>query len=192
MGRDKASLPFGPQTMLERVVGLVSAAVEEVCVVAREGQAIEGSFRVARDPAEGLGPLAGIVAGLEAIEAERAFVTACDAPLLRPAFVLRMMALSQGFDLAMPEVDGHMMVTSAVYSKTVLPVARELIATGRLRPRVLIDRCNARILSAADFAQVDPDLESLLDCDTPADYRDLLQRAGLAFDPNDLPGVAVP
>jgi molybdopterin-guanine dinucleotide biosynthesis protein A len=40
MDRDKARLPFGGETMLERVVGVVSRVVGEVWVAAREGQIV--------------------------------------------------------------------------------------------------------------------------------------------------------
>jgi molybdopterin-guanine dinucleotide biosynthesis protein A len=169
MGRDKASLPFGEETMLERVVRIVSQVLEEVWVVAREGQEIIGDYRIARDPNEGLGPLAGLRAGLEAMAAERAFLISCDAPLLKAAYVERMLALSRGFPIAVPRVDGHLMVTSAVYSRE----------ERRLRPLYLVEAFDARIVSEQELREVDPDLESLRDCNTPEAYREALRAAGL-------------
>jgi molybdopterin-guanine dinucleotide biosynthesis protein A len=63
MGRDKASLPFGDEPLLLRVVRLAREVASEVLLVAREGQALPGGLDAVRDPAEGLGPLAGIAAG---------------------------------------------------------------------------------------------------------------------------------
>jgi molybdopterin-guanine dinucleotide biosynthesis protein A len=179
MGRDKAFLPFGPETLLERVVRIASQVVDEVWVVAREGQEIPGDYRIARDPHEGLGPLAGLRAGLEAMSAERAFLTSCDVPLLKAAYVERMLALSRGFPIAVPRIDGHFMVTSAVYSREVLPVARRLLEERRLRPLYLVEAFDAKIVSGPEIRDVDPDLESLRDCNTPQAYRDALRAAGL-------------
>jgi molybdopterin-guanine dinucleotide biosynthesis protein A len=178
MQRDKASLPFGDETMLERVVGVVSQVVDEVWVVAREGQTVAGDFRIARDPAEGLGPLAGLVAGLGAITAERAFVTTFDVPLLKPAYVARLLELSRGHPIAVPVVGDHTMVTSAVYSREVLPVAEELLRQRRLRPLFLVEAFDARSVSEAELREVDAELESLRDCNTPEAYRDALRSAG--------------
>ena len=50
MGRDKWSLPFGDENLLERTVRVVLGAVSEVVVVAREGQEIEGDYKIAREP----------------------------------------------------------------------------------------------------------------------------------------------
>ena len=40
MGRDKASLPFGDETLLDRIVRIVTPCVDEVRLVAREGQVL--------------------------------------------------------------------------------------------------------------------------------------------------------
>jgi molybdopterin-guanine dinucleotide biosynthesis protein A len=69
MGRDKWSLPFGPGTLLDHVVARVRPAVDEIVVVAREGQDVTTGETIVRDPAEGLGPLAGLVGGLDAVRA---------------------------------------------------------------------------------------------------------------------------
>jgi len=180
MGRDKWSLPFGPETLLARTVRIVGEVVDEVWVVAREEQEVPGGFRIARDSAEGLGPLAGLVAGLEAMRAERAFLTSCDVPLLKPAFVRRMLDLSRGHAAAVPLVDGHHMTTAAVYSRDVLPVARRLLRELRLRPLFLLEEVDARIVREDELRDVDPDLLSLRNCNTPEEYRAALADAGLA------------
>ena len=174
MNRDKWSLPFGGETMLERVVGVVSQVVDEVWVVAREGQVVEGDFQIARDPAEGLGPLAGLVAGLEAMAADRAFLTTCDVPFLEPAYVAHLLAESRGQPITVPVVGDHTMVTSAVYSREVLPVARDLLRRRRLRPLFLVEAFDTHFLSEASLREVDPELVSLRDINTPEAYRDAL------------------
>jgi molybdopterin-guanine dinucleotide biosynthesis protein A len=177
--------------MLERVVRIVSCVVDEVVVVAREGQPITaqgvgapGDVRVVRDPAEGLGPLAGIAEGLAAIRAERAFLTSCDLPLLEPRVIRRLLDLSQGHPLAVPFVAGHHLPTAAVYARELLPLARSLLAEGRRRPLFLIESVAARIVSEQELRSVDPELASFHDCNTPESYEEALFRAGLAGEPS--------
>lgn len=179
MGRDKWSLPFGDETLLARVVRIVREVVDDVVVVAREGQGVQGDFRIARDPPEGLGPLAGLAAGLEATEADRAFLTSCDVPFLEPALVRRLLDLSEGREIAMPLVAGHHMTTSAVYARGVLPVARDLLRERRLRPFFLVERCDARIVGEEVLRDVDPDLASFRNCNTPEEYERALSDAGI-------------
>ena len=186
MGRDKALLPWGDRTLLEHVAGLVADVVPEVVLVAREGQSVSqwfgpfpAPFPIARDSADGLGPLAGLAAGLAAIEAERAFLVSCDMPFLCPALVQRLFELSDGHDATVPKIDGFAMVTSAVYSQAALPLARELVAAGRLRPRFLLDALDTRIVTADELRDVDPELASFRNCNTPEEYAAALRDAGL-------------
>jgi molybdopterin-guanine dinucleotide biosynthesis protein A len=192
MGRDKAALPFGNETLLARVVRLVSEVADDVVLVAREGQALpervgqaerdgqaSASF-VVRDPAEGLGPLAGIAAGLGAIRGPRALVVACDMPLLRPALARRLLELAREADALVPVVDGFPVPTCAVYSRTVAGRARQLVAARELRPRAFLESVKTRFVAAEELRAVDPALESFRDCDTEEDYRAALRAAGLA------------
>jgi molybdopterin-guanine dinucleotide biosynthesis protein A len=180
MGRDKAWLPFGNETLLERVMHTVASVVDEVVVVAREGQEVPGNYRVVHDPAEGLGPLAGLVAGLEAMAGDCAFLSACDAPFLRPALIERLFELGEGHAIAIPRIDGYLMTTCAVYGSEVLPVARRLVEERRLRPAFLTEALDTRIVEAGELRDADPDLESFRNCNTPEAYEAALRDAGLA------------
>jgi len=181
MGQDKWSLPFGGETLLERTVRTVREVVDEVWVVAREGQEVDGGdYRIVRDPAEGLGPLAGLVAGLEAMGAERAFLTSCDVPFLDPLYVRRMLELSRGHPAAVPLLDGYHMSTSAVYSRAVLPIARRLLQEERLRPLFLIREVDALIVNETALREMDRTLASFRNCNTREAYEQALRDAGLS------------
>lgn len=180
MGHDKPSLPFGDETLLARVLRLVRETVPDVLLVAREGQELPGGLEAVRDPAEGLGPLAGIAAGLAAAGGERVFVAACDMPLLRPALVRRLLELSVGFDACVPVISGFPVPTCAVYAKATAERARQRVAERRLSPRALLESVHTRWVEEEVLRSVDPDLASFLDCDTPEAYRAALAAAGLA------------
>ncbi len=183
MGRPKAALPFGPESMLARVVRLLGEAVEPVVVVAAAGQELPPlppEVVPARDRHEDCGPLEGLVVGLRAIgdRAEGAFVTGCDVPLLRPEFVRRMIELSGGYDIAVPHVDGYDEPLATVYRTTVAPKAESLLAAGRRRPRLLFDQVATRRVTADELADVDPGLQSLTNVNSPDDYQAALAKAG--------------
>ena len=183
MGRDKAALAFGDETLLARVVRLVGEVASDVVLVAREGQELPGGLQAVRDPAEGLGPLAGIAVGLGAIRGERALVVACDMPLLRPALARRLLELSHGLEAVVPVIDGFPVPTCAVYTRAVAGRALELVAAGELRPKALFERIKTRFLPGDELRDVDPGLESFLDCDTRESYQAALRAAGLGPSP---------
>ena len=186
MGRDKAALPFGSGSLAAHVIRRLPETIDEVWIVAREGQELPADLpahvSVARDTAEGLGPLAGIAAGLRAISSARAFVTGCDSPHLDPALVAHVLAIGEGRRLTIPRVDGHLVPTCAVYARSLLETAESLLAEKRLRPVFLLEALDpdeVRIVSEDELREVDPDLRSLVDCDTPEAYREALREAGL-------------
>jgi molybdopterin-guanine dinucleotide biosynthesis protein A len=169
--------------MLARVVRLLVEAVDLVVVAAAVGQRLpflNQTVRIARDRRANRGPLEGIAVGLAALEgkAERAFVIACDAPLLVPDFVRRMVELSAGFDIAVPEVSGFAEPLAAVYSTAVLPHAEALLADGLLRPAWLFDRVRTRRVSAEELRACDPQLFTLRNINSPEDYHAALRAAG--------------
>jgi len=70
MGSPKALLPFGPETMLQRVVRVLGTVVSPIVVVAAEGQGLPdlpAGTIFTRDEREARGPLEGIRAGLKAL-----------------------------------------------------------------------------------------------------------------------------
>ncbi len=92
MGQPKATLPFGSEIMLTRVLRLLGEAVGPRLVVAAPSQelpALPADVRIVRDRAAGLGPLEGLFCGLSALRprVDAAYVSGCDVPLLRPQFV---------------------------------------------------------------------------------------------------------
>jgi molybdopterin-guanine dinucleotide biosynthesis protein A len=183
MGTSKALLPFGPETMLQRVVRILSTTVTPIVVVAAVDQelpALSADVAIARDEREGRGPLQGLAAGLRALPAdvEAAYVTSCDVPLLVPGFVQQMLALAEGYDVALMEIDGFTHPLSAVYRRTVLPHVDRLLAQDRLRPVFLYDMVPTRRVKPTEIT-ADPDLRTLRNLNTREEYEQALRDAGL-------------
>lgn len=175
MGRDKAWLPFGGELMLPRLVRLVSAAVAPVVVVAAPGQELPdlpAQVTVVRDEVPGLGPLQGLLCGLRALlgKADAAYLSSCDVPLLRPAFVRRMIELLGDQGICVARAGGHDHPLAAVYRLEVAEPAGLLLTQGRRRLIDLFDLVPTRFVEAAELADVDPGLQSLRNLNTLAEY----------------------
>jgi molybdopterin-guanine dinucleotide biosynthesis protein A len=183
MGRSKAWLPFGPETLLQRVVRILSECASPIVVVAAPEQelpAIPSEVLIARDDREHLGPLSGLAAGLAAIEdrTELAYLSSCDVPFLKPALVRRVVDRIGDADVCLPEVGGYKHPLAAVYRTGVLPIVWDLLAANRLRPVFVAEAVRTRLLTEADLVDVDPSFESLRNLNTPEDYERALRDAG--------------
>jgi molybdopterin-guanine dinucleotide biosynthesis protein A len=182
MGTSKALLPFGPETMLQRVVRVLGRVVSPIVAVAAVDQelpALPPGVLVARDAREARGPLQGLAAGLQALPAhvDAAYVTGTDVPLLVPGFVTQLLELAQGYDVALMEVDGFTHPLSAIYRRAVLPHVEQLLAQDRLRPAFLFDMVRTRRVSPEEMT-ADPELLTLRNLNTPGDYERALAQAG--------------
>jgi molybdopterin-guanine dinucleotide biosynthesis protein A len=183
MGTSKALLPFGPETMLQRVVRLLGEIVSPIVVVAAVDQELPdlpAEVIVTRDEREGRGPLEGLRAGLKALpeSVEAAYVTSCDVPLLVPDFVRQMLDLAHGHDVTVMEVEGFTHPLSAVYRRATLTHVEELLAQNRLRPVFLFDAVNTRRVRP-DEMTADPGLRTLRNLNTREDYERALADAGI-------------
>jgi molybdopterin-guanine dinucleotide biosynthesis protein A len=184
MGAPKATLPFGPETMLQRVVRLLATVVSPIVAVAARDQVLPelpGHVIVTRDEREAKGPLEGLRAGLSALptSVEAAYVTSCDVPLLEPAFAARMIELLGEHDIAVMEIDGFPHPLSAVYRRSVLPHIEALLEQDRLRPVFLFDAVRTRRVKPEEMVAVDPEQRTLRNLNTREDYLAALADAGL-------------
>jgi len=190
MGRPKAALEWHGSTLLHRTVQIVAQATSGPVVVVRAPRQdlpdLEGVL-VTDDPREGKGPLQGIAAGLAALtgRADIAFVSATDLPFLHPAFIRRVLGIlaeDGTADVALPVARGYQQPLAAAYRVSLAETADRLVDAGQLRPAFLFAECRVRTLDEAELlrdpvlAALDPDLDSVLNVNTPADYAAALAR----------------
>jgi molybdenum cofactor guanylyltransferase len=191
MGTDKAILLFGSETLLQRVARIVGQTASPVIVVAAQNQALPklpSEVIVVRDENPDRGPLEALAAGLRHLQKsfppiDSAFVTACDTPLLRPAFIHGIIELlDPAHDAAVPVLSDFPQPLVGVYRIKIVPVVNELLAAGQLSLQNLLKRIDVRFVAADQLREVDPDLLSLRNLNTPDDYQAALATAGLADD----------
>src|SRR5215471_7184577 len=189
MGTPTTALEWHGSTLLRRTIGILARVTDGPVVVVRapgqELPALPPQVEVVADPAEGLGPVQGIAAGLAALSgrADIAFVSSTDMPFLHPAFVRRVLrAAADGADVGLPLARGYPQPLAAAYRVTLAPVAARLVEEQRLRPAFLFEQCQVARLDEAALradpvlAALDPDLDSVVNLNEPADYRTALAR----------------
>jgi molybdenum cofactor guanylyltransferase len=202
MGRDKAWLPFGEEVMLQRVVRLLGELVppENIVVVAGVDQRLPGlpaGVRVVRDETPDQGPLPAVIRGLGSLEnqADAAYVTACDAPLLKTAVIERLFskltstgpAAKQLCEAIIPAEPARLYPMSSVYTTmccSALRAAMEYDAAASdsrsVQAALRSGLISLKEVSLDELRALDPELDSLRNCNTPDEYQAALQLAGLA------------
>jgi len=185
MGQAKAMLRLGARTFLESIVETVSIVCDTVIVVAAPGQPLPdlpGHVRAVRDRVAHRGPLTGFATGLATLPEASGYVflTGADTPLLRPSVVAAMFEYAAGRDLAIP-FDGARLhpLTAAYRVDFAIERCRELLAQDRHRLMSLAETADSVEVSPDDLRNVDPDLASFRNVNSPEDYRTMLVSLGL-------------
>lgn len=172
MGQDKALLPWGRETLLERAVRFWqrSGRVERVLVAeGTPGRLLPlppGAEPVA-DRVPDRGPMEGLVAGFLASGAELLYVSAVDLPNLRPQAILP----PPEHDVSVYRRSGRPEPLFGVYRRSVLPAAQALLQQGNGKMSALLEAVET------DYYYTPPGLEGVLqNLNTPGDL--LAARAG--------------
>ena len=163
MGRDKRFLESDGMTFLEISVNRLSKVTDEVIVVTAGSEELKlKGVKFVADIESGRGPMMGIYTGLMAMSSGRAVVNPVDVPHLTEDLLSRMIELSEGFDIVMPERGGRLEPLIAVYSKSVIPVMRGLLKNGeKAAPHIIVSPeygLGVSILSETELSDFgDPD-----------------------------------
>ncbi|HEX6476760.1 MAG TPA: molybdenum cofactor guanylyltransferase [Acidimicrobiales bacterium] len=174
MGRDKATLTVGGQSLAERVAACLSQVTAPVLEV---GPGHTGLPRAPEDR-PGAGPLSALVAGWHALTAQGhrgpVVVVACDLPRVSEP-LLRLIASHPGSGSVVPVVDGRPQPLCARFSAAALAHGAVMVGAGRRSLGPLLDHPDVRWLEPAQWSRVVDDAD-FADIDTPDD----LARLGLA------------
>jgi molybdopterin-guanine dinucleotide biosynthesis protein A len=174
MGRDKALEPLGDRALLEYPLAALRAVAERVVLACGPlPRYAELGCELALDRAAGAGPLAGLLAGLEASRTEWTAVLACDMPRADAATLKALLdeALARNFDACLLEIERGTQPMFAVYRKTCTPAVRAALDAGERRMISFHGReVGGRSLRVGALRVARPD-ELALNLNTPEELR---------------------
>ncbi|MFC2159084.1 molybdenum cofactor guanylyltransferase [Acidobacteriota bacterium] len=132
MGRDKALLPVGNETLIERLISQLNEYFAEIIIsVSSDRNYTFLPYKRVQDIESGQGPMMGLYSALSHSKNEKNFVISCDIPDIGISFVERMVALADGCDIVVPlSHGGKYEPLFAVYSKSVRKEMAGLLDTG--------------------------------------------------------------
>ncbi len=185
MGRDKRFLELGGQALLQRALSALQSLFEEVLVVLAEPlpQLTGQGYRVVTDLIPSCAALGGLYTGLSLASHSRVLAVGCDMPFLNPAVIRRLAELGAQADVVIPKLATGLQPMLAVYSKTCLPHLERMARAQQFKVQGLaeVPGLTVKLIPEKDFLDVDPQLLSFFNINTPADFefaRKLLAGSG--------------
>ncbi|HEX3630221.1 MAG TPA: molybdenum cofactor guanylyltransferase [Candidatus Dormibacteraeota bacterium] len=176
MGRDKGSLAAGSLTLIEHIARRLGPVVDEVLMSLAEPNPDAARLPVVVDRFPGMGPLAGMHAGLLAAHHPLVWVVACDLPDVEPALGPFLCGMADAVDAVVPVVDRDPEGVCAVYRRGLAPKVEALLRSGRRSVKSLLDEVDCRFVADEELRAVDPTLRSFRNLNTPAEYEAWVRR----------------
>jgi molybdopterin-guanine dinucleotide biosynthesis protein A len=186
-GSNKLAAELDGRPLLHHAIDAIAAVADHVILVLAPGSAVpalppsvDGRLFVARDRLEDAGPLAGLVAGLQAIgeapggsagDDDLALVVGGDMPTLDPlvlGLLIEALRADPRLTAVTLEATGPAPLPLAVRHRAGV-VGEQLLESGRRSLLGLIDAVPAMQVPAEAWRALDPDRRTLRDVDRPSD-----------------------
>jgi molybdopterin-guanine dinucleotide biosynthesis protein A len=179
MGRPKALLLFDGMPLIVHLARALERMFAETVIVAAPEQELPPLPAIlVRDEIPYQGPVGGIYYGLRAASGKFCFVTSCDVAFLNPSLISHLLSQISDCDVVVPHWQERFQPLHAVYRSSVLPLLKEQLDRGELRPIFLFDKVRTRKIDENEIKIFDPDGLSFFNMNTLDDYERALQRLG--------------
>ncbi|GHH97982.1 molybdenum cofactor guanylyltransferase [Neobacillus kokaensis] len=175
MGSNKSFLKIKNKMNIEIIRDKIKPVFDDIILVTNDSQAYKFlGVKMTGDEYPGMGPLAGLHAGLEASDHEVNLVVACDMPFISAELAEIMISFSRDVDAVIPVIAGKEHPLFAVYKKDLAVAAAKCIKEGRLRMKHLLEEVSVRYVTEKDFTDfTDIEIQRIFfNMNRPQDYED--------------------
>jgi len=171
MGRNKALLEFGGETLIERLYRTLKEVFREVLISVNDPEAYAFlDAPVVRDIYEDGGSLAGVHAGLSHCRAESCFFLACDMPFVEVGLIRYLERYAADYDIVIPVSRSGLEPLHSFYSRRCLPYIEEQLDSGNLKIIDFFPLVIMREVGVDEMHEFDPDELSYFNINTQEKY----------------------
>lgn len=155
MGTNKALLTINGKTVIEQIADELKKVVSSIIIVTNSFEQYEFlGLPMVEDKWKGMGPLAGIHAGLSASETDKNLVVACDMPFVSSDLGKVLIDFLDEYQAAVPNISGQLHPLFAAYRKDVREEINRSLENEQLRIRQFLQNVNAKIITEADLKEL--------------------------------------
>ncbi|ETI67686.1 molybdenum cofactor guanylyltransferase [Neobacillus vireti] len=175
MGTNKALLKINEKTNIERTCDALKLLFDDIILVTNEPETYEFlEMKMIPDHYPGMGPLAGVHAGLTASDYDVNFIVACDMPFISVELAEALVHACGHYDAVIPVINGKQHPLFAVFHKKVAGEAAKSIEEGSLRMKHLLDRLHVLYVTESELQTYSQhDLERVFfNMNHPNEYED--------------------
>ena len=173
MGFDKARLPLGSESMLDRQIRLLRAICRSVSIIGPPDRFADAGIQVYEDEIPCQGPLGGIHTGLRRARTEFSLFLSCDMPLMDAGFLrylCEQALVSRASATLPPPWAKGVYPLCAVLRRRVLSAVRSSLSLGQNQVGRFFKKVQRRTISKAEFARAGFSPRIFYNANTPEEY----------------------
>lgn len=181
LGQDKSLLELNGKSLLRHVVDAIKKTVDELIIVTNDqarvekySQIIKSNTKFVLDVENAKGPLVGALTGLKATSCEYALIVPSDMPFISSEVVTLMFDLCIGKSAVIPRWPNMQIepLHAVYHSQTALKAAKMALSAEKLKMAELLENMSGiRYLSTLVIQQLDPELKTFFNINTPLDLK---------------------
>jgi molybdopterin-guanine dinucleotide biosynthesis protein A len=173
MGRDKAMLKMGEETLFERILAIMQPLFPHVIIAGNRPDLSRRGVPFYPDlyPGSALG---GLYTGLFVAKTDNIFVSSCDIPFPASDIIRIILSEREGYDVVVPLTPNGFEPLFALYHKNCLPVIRDMLERKEYCVFDFYPLMRVRYMSVEELP---PDWRlSLKNVNTPEEFNSLKDR----------------
>lgn len=173
MGTNKALLTIDGKKVIERIVEDLKPIVNNMIIVTNSFEEYEFlHIPMVEDEWKGIGPLAGIHAGLSASQTQKNILVACDMPFISPRLGTILLDQLSDYEAVVPEISGQLHPLFAVYHRDIRDKIKDAIQRDQLRIRSIFNDIHVNIITETDLKKLGFQIQesALFNMNHPEEY----------------------
>lgn len=176
MGRSKAFLPLEKSTFIETLVETLKPLVNRVIISGDPELYNDLGCRVVKDKYANCGPLAGILAGLQASDTGWNFVVSVDSPFIDASVFMALKSVLNNQQVVMAETTEQLMPLIGFYNQSCCQKLEEALKNNQFKVMQVLKTFNT------ERKMIDTQQHTLLNnINTPEEYQANLQTVSICF-----------
>ncbi len=151
MGKDKLSMQFNGQSLIQQAVNLLEKYSVKTFVSANKSQ-INSNYAIINDDFADIGPIAGIYAGLKQAKTQKILIIPVDMPLLNEeliSYLINEMDSEASINVFKSSNNTQMLI--GIYDKMLMPIIENQIKEKQYKLLDLLDLSSSKLIDGQQF-----------------------------------------
>ncbi|MBL7890771.1 MAG: molybdenum cofactor guanylyltransferase [Bacteroidia bacterium] len=153
MGFDKGLIEINNKPMVQYIIDQLKLITDTILIISNNNEYNKFGHTVHADLIKNVGPIGGILTGLEYSQTKYNMVISCDTPFIKKNTLTELVKKIDKYDVIIASNKGEAHPLCGIYSKTIANQLRVLIENRQFKIRKAIQQFNTKVVEFETTSQ---------------------------------------